>query len=152
METTKSIKWQKNWNWVEHAQKLIRPWGIPYKDLTNERPGNRENLAEHEQKFYQALGSPLGINPPSLRSIRPMICTWKLCNQSEANKQREYSGASIKSEGFLNDFTHQVWGHSHQLFIYYAWKLLDTSEARKWWEFSRNWPPTPTRMGPPTNF
>ena len=62
----------KNWNSVEHA------WGIPYKDLTNQRPGYNGNLAEHEQKFYQAPGGwgvgALWVHPPMLRSIRPAIC------------------------------------------------------------------------------
>ena len=39
--------------------KVNQAWGIPYKDLTNQRPGNSGNLAEHEQKFYQASGSPI---------------------------------------------------------------------------------------------
>ena len=38
-----------------HAPKLIRP-GEFHKDLTRQRPGKSRNLAEHEQKFYQAWG------------------------------------------------------------------------------------------------
>ena len=46
-------------------------------------------------------------------------------------KQQEFNGASLRSEEFLNNFTHQVWGQSHQLLNCNPWKLLNQSDARK---------------------
>ena len=82
----------ENWNSVEHAQKLIRP-GEFNKDLTSQRPGNSRNLAEHAQRFYQAWGVPLWVNPPSLRSIWTVICTEIHINCS-ANQRQTNSGNS----------------------------------------------------------
>ena len=91
----------KKLNWVEHAQKLIRPWGIPYKDLTNQRAGNSGNLAEHELKFNQASGSPLGVHPPSSRSIRPAICR-EVHENCATNQRQTNSGNTVEHRSSLN--------------------------------------------------
>ena len=82
--------------------KVNQAWGIPYKDLTNQRPGYNGNLAEHEQKFFiRPRGHYEFIHQCWGQSDQRFVENYTKTAQPIRGKQWEYSGASIKSEDFL---------------------------------------------------